>query len=226
MTPAHDPTKFKMQNDPKQLMSTKRLFPAILLLLLSFASVAPAPAKGDQAVTATDPVHDGKSNPEDGHLTIDRELELFRSAEVSLRQAMAIAEKLRTGARIVDISLDGEPASPVYRVTTLESHQIWEDTINANTGKIQGTGTVSSLKDLGVEDRNNLAALNAIRQELLDAVLVAERSTSGKAISAGLMSEGGKLNFIVTVLCGDDLKEVVLEPPQGRRQRSASRRPQ
>lgn len=203
-------------------MSTYRLSIAVLLSL--FASATLVPAMGDQAVVAVTSSGDGRSNSETGGVTIDRELNLFRAAEVSLREAMAIAEKLRRGARVVDISFDGGPSSPVYRVITLENHQIWKGTIDANTGELQENGIASSLEDLNAEDRNNLGALNFIRQDLLDAVLVAEKSTSGKAVSGGLTSERGKLKFVVTVLSDDDLKEVILEPPQALRQGAALRR--
>ncbi len=63
------------------------------------------------------------------------------------------------------------------------------------------------------EDRDNLAALGAIRHRLADAVRVAERAASGKAISGGLVRERGRLNFAIVVISGDDLKEVILEPP-------------
>ena len=44
--------------------------------------------------------------------TIDRELEQFRSAQVSLQQALLIAERLHTGSRVVDISFDGGSNPP------------------------------------------------------------------------------------------------------------------
>jgi hypothetical protein len=45
-------------------------------------------------------------------------------------------------------------------------------------------------------------------------VRVAERAASGKAISGGLTRERGKLNFVVIVVSGLDLKQVLLEPPR------------
>jgi uncharacterized membrane protein YkoI len=143
---------------------------------------------------------------------VNQELELFRSVEVSLR-GLRIAGKLHAGSRIVDISFDGGSGSPVYRVKTFRREQIWEDTIDAKTGRIIGNTTVSSLNGLHKEDRTNLIALQSVRQELADAVFVAEDNTSGKAISGGLMNEDGKLNFVIVVLSGSDLKQVILEPP-------------
>jgi hypothetical protein len=66
------------------------------------------------------------------------------------------------------------------------------------------------------EDRSNLAALGIIKHRLADAVRVAEKAASGKAISGGLVREGGRLNFAIVVISGDDLKEVLLEPPGAR----------
>ena len=44
-------------------------------------------------------------------------------------------------------------------------------------------------------------------------MFVAEDNTSGKALSGGLMNEAGKLIFVIVVLSGTNLKQVMLEPP-------------
>ena len=47
---------------------------------------------------------------------------------------------------------------------------------------------------------------------------VAEKAGSGKALGGGLVQQDGRLNFVIVVLSGDSLKEVMLEPPKaGRR---------
>jgi hypothetical protein len=149
--------------------------------------------------------------------SIDRELELFRDAQVSLRQALLIAERLHARSRVVDISFDGGSNPPVYRVKNIQKSQIWENAIDARTGR-SDTGGEHALpvKGLDAGDRRNLLAFTAIRQNLSDAVLVAERSTRGRAISGGLMKQDGTLNFVVVVDTADGLKQVVLEPPQVR----------
>jgi predicted aconitase with swiveling domain len=98
-------------------------------------------------------------------------------------------------------------------VKTFRQEQIYEDTIDAKTGQIIGNATVSSLNGLHKEDQSNLIALQSVRQELADAVVVAENNTSGKALSGGVMSEAGKLIFVIVVLSGTNLKQVMLEPP-------------
>jgi len=144
---------------------------------------------------------------------ISREIELFRGAEVSLRQALKIADGLHPGSRIVDVSFDGESGSSVYRVKTFRQDRIWADTIDAKTGQVAGNAIVSSMRELNLEDRLNLIAMQSVRQELADAVFVAEDNTSGKALSGGLMNEAGKLIFVIVVLSGTNLKQVMLEPP-------------
>ena len=69
------------------------------------------------------------------------------------------------------------------------------------------------MSELNLEDRLNLIAMQSVRQELADAVFVAEDNTSGKALSGGLMNEAGKLIFVIVVLSGTNLKQVMLEPP-------------
>jgi uncharacterized membrane protein YkoI len=150
---------------------------------------------------------------------VDRELALFRGSAVSLSQAMAIAEALHVGATTADVSFDGTPDSPVYRVKTLHNDRIWHHAIDATTGKIVGGEAALPLKEFDAEDRSNLVALKTIRQRLADAVRVAEHAASGKAISGGLIRERGRLSFAIVVMSGNDLKEVILEPPGAARRR-------
>lgn len=144
---------------------------------------------------------------------VNRELELFRGSAISLSQAMAIAEALHAGATTADVSFDGAPDSPVYRVKTLHNDRVWHHAIDATTGRIVGGEAALPLKELDAEDRSNLAALRTIRHRLADAIHVAEQAASGKAISGGLIRERGRLNFAIVVMSGSDLKEVILQPP-------------
>ncbi|MCC8981223.1 PepSY domain-containing protein [Bradyrhizobium sp. 10BB] len=185
---------------------------AAALLALPFA--APARAITSSAAAALTP-QDGDS-PLDVH-AVRRELDSFQAAQISLRKAMAIAEALHTGSITADISFDGAMEPAVYRVKTMQRDRIWQHSINASTGEVIGGEAPSLLASLDAEDRDNLAVLRALRHRLADAVRVAEHTTSGKAISGGLTRERGKLNFVIVVLAGSDLKEVILEPPGPRR---------
>jgi uncharacterized membrane protein YkoI len=198
-------------------MLKKQLF-AVLLSLVAFAPLhanARALAAENQNGVSSD------ANVE----TASRELELFRAAEISLHDALTIAGGLRAGSRVVDIGFDGVSGLPVYRVKTFQRDRVWEDAIDATTGQVVGKARVSFLRDLDKEERSNLVALKTVRQGLVDAVRVAENEAFGKAISGGLVSEDGKLKFLVVVLSGTDLKLIILEPPSvnGRRTRRGMR---
>ncbi|GKQ51096.1 PepSY domain-containing protein [Bradyrhizobium sp. Ce-3] len=186
---------------------------ATALIALPFAT--PAHAITSSAAAALNPPQDSDSAL-DMH-TVRRELDSFQAAQISLRKAMAIAEALHSGAITADISFDGATEPAVYRVKTMQQGRIWQHAIDASTGAVIGGEAPSPLATLGAEDRDNLAVLKALRHRLADAVRVAEHTTSGKAISGGLMREGGKLSFVIVVLTGSDLKEVILEPPGVRR---------
>src|SRR5882757_2388720 len=184
---------------------------AIALLSLPFAASAHPVATSDAAALT----------PQDGDGALDthavrRELDSFQAAQVSLRQAMAIAEALHAGSTTADISFDGASEPAVYRIKTVQRDRVWQHAINATTGKVVGGEAASPLAALGDEDRGNLTVLRALRHRLSDAVRVAEHTTSGKAISGGLTRERGRLSFVIVVLSGSDLKEVILEPPAAR----------
>jgi uncharacterized membrane protein YkoI len=201
-------------------MPKKPLFAALVSLLICAPSYAGATSDGEISAAQEQDANSNGLTDE----AISRELELFRGAAVSLRQALKIADSLHPGSRIVDISFDGGSGSSVYRVKTFRQDRIWADTINAKTGQVAGNATVSSMRELKLEDRRNLLAIQSVRQELADAVFVAEDNTSGKALSGGLMNEAGKLNFVIVVLAGTKLKQVVLEPPNANNLETLPRR--
>lgn len=190
----------------------RRTLQLLAIALPALLLVAPLQA----TVTAATPTalhRDTDGDAEADRQAVSREIERFRSSSVSISQAMAIAEARHAGATTADVSFDGGSGVAVYRVKTLHNDRIWRHTINAATGELVGGEAALPLAELDHDDRNNLAALGAIRHRLADAVRVAERAASGKAISGGLVRERGRLSFAIVVISGDDLKEVILEPP-------------
>ncbi len=184
------------------------------LVLTSLLASSPLPATASAAVTPALTQEAGGDGLEADEQLIQREVGLFHDASISLGQAIAIAQKLYAGSRIADIAFDGGSGHPIYRVRVLQNGQVLERTIDARTGDLSGTQIVSTVRKLSAEDRNNLAALAAVRQELSDAVAVAERAGAGKAISGGLMNKRGRLNFVIVIVSGNQLKQVELEPPK------------
>jgi uncharacterized membrane protein YkoI len=199
------------------MRATKRQVCGLLAIALSGLLIAaPARALVSASSTPTALHSETDGDAEADRQAISREIERFRSSSISISQAMAIAEARHAGATTADVSFDGGSGVPVYRVKTLHNDRVWRQTINASTGELIGGEAALPLAELDVEDRSNLAALGTIRHRLADAVRVAEQAASGKAISGGLVRERGRLNFAIVVISGDDLKEVILEPPGAR----------
>ena len=199
-------------------MTTARQHPWTFFAAAMSALLVVAPAQAIVSAGGTSTALHGETDgtAEADRLAVSREIERFRSSPISISRAMAIAESRHAGATTADVSFDGAAGVPVYRVKTLHNDRIWRHTINASTGELVGGEAALPLTELDHDDRSNLAALGAIRHRLADAVRVAERAASGKAISGGLVRERGRLNFAIVVISGDDLKEVILEPPGAR----------
>jgi uncharacterized membrane protein YkoI len=193
-------------------MSKKCLF----ALMLWSALLAATGAVADVAQVPLDAESRGAAaQGDDEEKAIRRVLEQFRTTQVPLNQAIAIAEQLHDGSRTADISFEIS-SLPVYRVRTVKNERVWENVIDAKTGSITDKEITSSLKELDREDLANIIALKWIKQELSDAVRFAERAAAGSALAGGLMKQDGKLNFVIVVASGDRLKEVTLEPPRVR----------
>jgi uncharacterized membrane protein YkoI len=192
-------------------MPKKPLFAIILALSAAFPT---ANARADLTATASaaEQQHGSSQNGEDSNR---RRLEQFRAAQLSLSGVIAIAEQLHPGSRAASASFEPSP-SPGYRVLTVKNNEAWENVIDANTGGVAHAEKSLFLSDLNGEDRSKVVALRSVRQELSDAVHVAEKAASGKALGAGLVRQEGRLNFVVVVVSGDSLEEVLLEPPKGR----------
>jgi uncharacterized membrane protein YkoI len=198
-------------------MPKKQLF-AIMVWSATFAATG---AMADVIRTPADAEsRSAAAKAEVDDAALHRVLEQFRSSQVPLGQAMAIAERLHDGSRTADISFEIS-GPPVYRVRTVKNERVFENVIDANTGRVSQTEIASSLKELDRADLANIIALKWIKQDLSDAVRVAEKAAAGSALAGGLMKQDGKLNFVVVVATGDRLKEVMLDPPKVGRQESA-----
>ncbi|SDJ92361.1 MULTISPECIES: PepSY domain-containing protein [Bradyrhizobium] len=197
-------------------MSKKKLLAIIVLS----ATLAATGARADFTHSPLDATNRGVAAQGDAEeAVIRRLLEQFRTIKIPLSQAVAIAEHLHDGSRTADVSFEiSGPA--IYRVRTVRNERIWENVIDANTGSVTEKEISSSLSELDREDLGNITALKSVKQELSDAVRIAEKAASGSALAGGLMKQDGKLNFAVVIASGDRLKEVMLEPPKVGKEKS------
>lgn len=192
-------------------MPRKHIFAGLVLLssaLVSCGAMADLNDRSASAFGQRPPSHQ-ESNAESDQ----RFLTLFRAASLPLTQAIAIAERLHAGSRTAAIAFDVS-STPAYRVRTVKDGEIWENVIDASTGRAASPELTSSLNELEAEERDNIIALRSLGPELADAVVIAEKAAVGKAISGGLVKENSQVNFVVVVLSDDRVKEVFLEPPR------------
>jgi uncharacterized membrane protein YkoI len=193
-------------------MSKKRLL-AIIVLSATLASTGAIADVTHSPLDAANRGGTAKHNAEDA--VIDHLLEQFRTIKIPISQAVAIAEHLHVGSRTADVSFETS-GQLVYRVRTVRNERIYENVIDANTGGVSEKELSSSLRELDPEDLGNIIALKSVKQELSDAVRIAEKTAAGSALAGGLMKQDGKLNFVVIIASDDRLKEVMLEPPIGK----------
>jgi len=150
--------------------------------------------------------------PETDIAGIHQEIRAFAKVPISVRDAIAIAEKRDARAKVVDISFDGRSDQPAYRVKVYQNDEIWSGVIDAGTGTIIGDGDVSPVSALGVDDKAELAGLKKVGIDLSRAVAIAEGHGFGKAISAGLDEIGNALVFRVVVVIDGLLEMITINP--------------
>ncbi len=192
--------------------SAKLLVSLILPLMLAMAPVA---VFGRESADLAPPPAPPSSESEGEALL--REIEAFTYAQISARAAIAIAERLGAGARVVDLGFDGAGPHPAYRVKVLLNGELWESAIDASTGMAVRTGTATPVSRLREDNQTLLAAFSAAGIGLSETIAIAEQIGSGKAVSAGLQYNGAKLVLLVVVVSEGSLKEISVEPPESRR---------
>jgi uncharacterized membrane protein YkoI len=100
-----------------------------------------------------------------------------------------------------------------YRVKTYRHDEIWQGTIDASTGKIFGEEVVTPISTLDAKGKDELADFGTAGLNLYDVLSIAERVGNGKAVSAGLEEEDGRLIFLVVLVAADGtLKQLSVSP--------------
>ena len=200
-------------------LNNLRYSQALIAFLLS-AIVITAPARSSTDIPMSEFSRDGQESRE---LSIEQEIEAFKRSSISAREAIATAEKHFSGAKVVDISFNVQGTTSFYKVKVYHQEQIWDARIDATTNAIT-IEAKTPLSSLDMEDRSRVKDLKKAGLDLSDAVAVAEKYGSGKAIGGGLDRSGGKLVFLVVVFSKDHLKEISVDPTD-RRKRSSKKLP-
>lgn len=194
-------------------MPAKRYAKLLLLLVLS-ATPASAPARA--SINAATPTSAPTFSDQEW-AAILREIKVFANAKISVRDAIEIAENRSNGAKAVDVSFDGQADRMAYRVKTYRRDEVWQGTVDASTGKIFGEEIVAPISTLDAKDKIELAGFRTVGVNLYDVLSIAERFGHGKAVSAGLDEDNGRLIFLVVLVTADgSLKQMSVAPgPEG-----------
>jgi uncharacterized membrane protein YkoI len=199
-------------------MFIKRFAVLLMLFILSFIPMSALAREFSDTTTPTP----AQEFSESDCTAIFQEIKVFANVQISVRDVIKIAEENSAGAKVVDVSFDGRADRLAYRVKTYQHDEIWDVTIDASTGKIIGDGIVMPVSTLDVKDKTKLVGFSTAGIDLSDVVPIAEAYGSGKAVSAGLEEENGKLVFLVVVVTDGSLKQISVDPSEQNRLRNAS----
>jgi uncharacterized membrane protein YkoI len=194
-------------------MFAKRTAELLLLLVLSATpTLTPARASIESAIP-----NSAQPLSESEWAAILRETKVFAHAKISVRDAIQIAEKRSPDAKAVDVSFDGRADRMAYKVKTYRHDEVWQGTIDASTGEILGEEVLTPISRLDAKDKIELASFRTVGVNLYDVLSIAERFGNGKAVSAGLEEENGRLIFLVVLVATDGtLKQMSVSPgPEG-----------
>ena len=118
----------------------KLLISSILSLMLAMAPVAAFGRESADLAPPSAPQSNFPQSNESESEALMREVEVFADARISARRAIAIAERLGAGARVVDLGFDGSSPHPAYRVKVLLNGELGEVAVDASTGLAVSTG--------------------------------------------------------------------------------------
>ena len=120
------------------------------------------------------------------------DLKAAQAAKLSVADAIGIAEKHSNGGKVLEVSFKMQGGQPTYSLRTYQKSEVWEGSIDANSGAILDPGDTTPESDLDDKDKAELAGLRAATTTLSQAVNTAEEHAKGKAFSGGLeQAKGG-----------------------------------
>jgi len=150
-------------------------------------------------------------------LAADRDdYKAFSQATTSLTQAIETAEKAQGGqARAVDAEFEHDDGKSQYEIKVMSGDQVMTYYIDAASGQSTKAEEQGALADFLGVNKVDPAKLNAAQTTLAQAIGVAEQNTNGKAIEAEVDEDTGGIHYEVTVLVGDDTREVDVDGATG-----------
>jgi uncharacterized membrane protein YkoI len=150
-------------------------------------------------------------------LAADRDdYKAFSQSSTSLTQAIQAAEKAQGGqARAVDAEFEHDDGKSQYEIKVMSGDQVMTYYIDAASGQSTKSEEQGALADFLGVNKVDAGKLNSAKTTLTQAIGVAEQNTNGKAIEAEVDEDTGGVHYEVTVLVGDDTREVEVDGATG-----------
>jgi uncharacterized membrane protein YkoI len=137
-------------------------------------------------------------------------------ARLSVTDIIAAAEKLQTGAGVLDVSYEPKDGKPAYAVRTYANGKVWDGLLDAISGGAIDQGTAVDESALDAEDKAELAALKRARVTLRQAIASAERASGGRALNAGLEQVRGRAVWEILVQNTKQSQQIRIDPITGK----------
>ena len=143
------------------------------------------------------------------------DISAFQNAKIGVAQAINSAEQKAGGGKAIDAAFQANGGTPGYQVKVFNNDQMWEGTVDANTGKVVGQAKTTPKSQLDQEDQAEVSALGNAQTTLKDAVMKAEQQSGGKAISAGLEQRNGKTAYEIQIVKNGAVQAMNVDPQTG-----------
>lgn len=154
--------------------------------------------------------------------SVEDEIVWFTRSVNAVPELTKMVEMQFAGAKVIDVSFDGQGATPIFNMKASRRDKIWNVVVDASKRQIIRADFLMARSELGAEDQRKLADFDQSRIDLSEAIEIAEQYGVGKAIGAGLQYADGRLIFLVVIVSDGALKEVSVDPTKETRRRRRS----
>jgi uncharacterized membrane protein YkoI len=137
-------------------------------------------------------------------------------ARFSVTDIIIVAEKMRVGESVLDVSFEPKDGQPVYAVRTYAKGKVWDGRFDGTTGAAIDQGSVMDESALDDEDKAEVAALIGAKITLRQAIASAEKAGEGRAINAGLEQVRGRSVWEILIQNTKRPQQVHIDPVTGK----------
>lgn len=189
-------------------MKTRSLAAALL-------TVAPFAFLGTYGFAHGSPNHSAAQRATEVTAPPRADVKPFEHAKLSLVQAVSDAQKELRG-NILGARFEVWNGKPTYLIRTYTANEIWQERVDANTGQPLGQPTSVPQSQLGKKLQNNVAALQNVKTNFIDAVNNAEQKQGGKAMMAAVEAQqDGTVSYKLELLKHGRLQVAMVNAQEG-----------